>query len=90
MRVLRNGLLAIAGSAAILYALDDLYARFRHAPFADIHIDRYLAVAEKFNKISYERTTSITQRCVYSIFPHFGYRPCWYVTRHTLQFIKIG
>jgi hypothetical protein len=55
-----------------------------------VHVDRVLAVAEKFNKIDYERSTPITQRCVYSLFPHFGHNPCWYVTRHTLIIIKVG
>ena len=27
---------------------------------------------------------------VYSIFPHFGHNPCWYVTRHTVRYIRIG
>jgi hypothetical protein len=76
--------------AAVIYVGDDLYARWRHEPYADVHIDRILAVSEKFNKIDYERTDPVTERCVYSLFPHFGHNPCWYVTRHTLRFIKIG
>ena len=90
MRILWKALLAPVAFVIVLYAFDDLYARFRNAPFADVHIDRYLAVSEKFNKIAYERTTPVTERCVYSIFPHFGDSPCWYLTRHTLRFIKIG
>jgi hypothetical protein len=74
----------------VVYGCDDVYARLRHEPYADVHIDRVYAVAEKFNKIDYERTTPITERCVYSLFPHFGHNPCWYVTRHTLIFIKVG
>jgi hypothetical protein len=76
--------------AAVIYVGDDLYARWRHEPYADVHIDRILAVTEKLNKIDYERTDPVTERCVYSLFPHFGHNPCWYVTRHTLRFIKIG
>ena len=73
-----------------VYGCDYLYARLRHEPFLDVHVDRVLAVAEKFNKIDYARTTPITERCVYSLFPHFGHNPCWYVTRHTLIIIKVG
>jgi hypothetical protein len=90
MRIVLKILAAAALLAIAIYGCDDLYARLRHAPFADVHIDRYLAVAEKFNKIDYERTDPITERCVYSLFPHFGYNPCWYVTRHTLRFINVG
>jgi hypothetical protein len=74
----------------VVYGCDDIYARLRHEPYADVHIDRVLAVSEKFNKIDYERTSPITERCVYSLFPHFGHNPCWYATRHTLIFVKVG
>jgi hypothetical protein len=90
MRLITKILIDTALVVGGAYGVDDLYARFRHEPYADVHIDRYLAVAEHFNKVHYERTDPITQRCVYSLFPHFGYNPCWYVARHTLQFIKIG
>jgi hypothetical protein len=74
----------------VIYGCDDLYARVRHEPFADVKIERMLAVAEHFNKINYERIDPITERCVYSLFPHSGHNPCWYVNRHTVQVIKIG
>jgi len=74
----------------LAYGCDDLYARFRHEPFADVHVDRVYAVSEKFNQIDYVRSTPITERCVYTLFPHFGHNPCWYVTRHTLRIIKVG
>jgi hypothetical protein len=90
MRLAFKILIATALLTLFAYGCDDLYARLRHEPFADIHIDRFLAVAEKFNKIGYEPTSPITERCVYSLFPHFGHNPCWYVTRHTVKFIKIG
>lgn len=90
MRVFLKILTAAVLFTLVTYGCDDLYARWRHEPYADIHIDRYLAVAEKFNKIDYERATPITERCIYSLFPHFGHNPCWYVTRHTLRFIPVG
>jgi hypothetical protein len=83
----------LAGSillAVFAYGCDDLYAHARHEPFADVHVDRVYAVAEKFNQIDYVRSTPITERCIYSLFPHFGHDPCWYVTRHTLRIIKVG
>lgn len=89
-RLFKRASLALVGFAAVLYSTDYLYARFRPAPFADVHIERFLAVAEHFNKIGYERTTPVTERCVYSLFPHFGNAPCWYLTRHTVRFVKIG
>jgi hypothetical protein len=87
-------LLKVVAGAVLLtllgYGCDDLYARFRHEPFADVHVDRVYAVSEKFNQIDYVRSTPVTERCVYAMFPHFGHNPCWYVMRHTLRIIKVG
>jgi hypothetical protein len=90
MRILWKVLLAVVAFAAAAYGCDFLYAKFRPAPTADVHIDQYLAISQKFNKIDYERTDPVTERCVYSIFPHFGSSPCWYLMRHTLRFVKVG
>jgi hypothetical protein len=90
MRILWRTLFAAVALAMLAYGCDYLYARLRPAAFADVHVDRYLAIAQKFNKIDYERTDAVTERCVYSMFPHFGYSPCWYLMRHTLRFIKVG
>jgi hypothetical protein len=90
MRILFKAVAAAALLTLVAYGCDDVYARLRHQPYADIHIDRFLAVAEKFNKIDYERTDPVTERCVYALFPHFGYSPCWYVTRHTVRMISVG
>jgi hypothetical protein len=30
------------------------------------------------------------QDCVYSLFPHFGDSPCWYLSRHTRQQVNVG
>jgi hypothetical protein len=90
MRILWRALLAVIALAIVAYGCDYLYARFRPAQFADVHIDRILAIAQHFNKINYERTDPVTERCVYSMFPHFSYTPCWYLMRHNLRIIKIG
>jgi len=89
-RLILKILMGLLAMTAVTYAFDNLYVLMRQNPYADVKIDRYYAVAEKFNKIDYERTDPITERCVYSLFPHKGYNPCWYVTRHTLRFIKVG
>ena len=90
MRILRKVLLGASVLGVCLFICDYLYALVRHDPFANVHIDRVLAVREKFNKITYERTDPVMERCVYSLFPHFGSKPCWYVKRHTMRFIDIG
>jgi hypothetical protein len=92
-RIFKIGFKILAAAVLLIlliYGCDDLYARLRHEPFADIHVDRVYAVSEKFNQIDYVRSTPVTERCIYSLFPHAGHNPCWYVTRHTLRIIKVG
>jgi hypothetical protein len=90
MRILLKALFAAAAFVILVYAFDYIYARVRKAPFASVRIDQYYAVTEKFNMTAYERGTAVTERCVYSLFPHFGNSPCWYLMRHTLRYIKVG
>ena len=90
MRILWKVLLTTLALAIGVYALDYVCARIRKNPFANVHIDQFYAVTEKFNMIAYERGTPVNERCVYSIFPHFGNKPCWYLMRHTLRYIKVG
>jgi hypothetical protein len=90
MRILLKILIGVLLLTVVAYGMDDLYARWRHEPYADVRVNRILAVAQKFNKIDYEITDPITVRCVYSLFPHFGHNPCWYVIRHTTIVINVG
>jgi hypothetical protein len=44
----------------------------------------------RWNETEYSVAGAGNQKCVYSLFPHFGYNPCWYVNRHPMQYINIG
>ncbi len=51
-------------------------------PFESPKALRVLAIPEKNGKTEYEidaRNPEQTVTCVHSIFPHYGYSPCWYV-----------
>jgi len=89
-RFLFRGAILLAAAAAVAWGIDYVYAKLRHAPFADVKVERVLVVQEKFNKVEYDRTDPTTERCVYSLFPHFGDAPCWYLTRHSTQFVKVN
>jgi hypothetical protein len=89
-RILIRTALGIAAVTAVAYGIDDVYVRIRHAPYADVTVNRVLVVQENFNKTEYDRTDPATERCVYSLFPHSGHNPCWYVMRHTNQFVKVN
>jgi hypothetical protein len=89
-RKLIRVLIGLVVAAAVAYGIDDGYVRVRHEPWADVSVNRVLVVKENFNKVEYDRTDPSTERCVYALFPHSGHNPCWYVMRHTTQFVKVN
>lgn len=80
----RAALLLALGSAAI-YAGDAGYSALRPR-FDSVRVERFYTVHEKFNKVSYVPNGVADVRCIRALFPHAGSNPCWYVTRHRLQF----
>jgi len=75
---------------AIAYAYD--YASVRRRmnaqktgdPFDVVTYPHLLAIPQKGNKVDYEldaQSPIVSDPCVHSLFPHFGYTPCWIVRR---------
>jgi hypothetical protein len=89
--------LRISGVAAVLllftYAGDYLSVRYKipngRDPFSAVTIQPYYAIHEKNGRTEFDFAQPQTQVCVRSLFPHFGYAPCWYVSRHTDKRIDI-
>jgi hypothetical protein len=86
--ILKRFILSVAGCVAIVYAADFFYFRLRmfHPkpgnPFETLKTLRVLAIPEKNGKTEYEvdaQNPEQTVTCVHSLFPHYGYSPCWYV-----------
>jgi hypothetical protein len=82
--------LAILILLAVLFVYDDLSVRHRISaqkhgdPFDTVTYPRLLEIPQKGNHVEYTLdalSPMETQPCVHSIFPHFGYTPCWYVSR---------
>jgi hypothetical protein len=93
MKLVRRILAGAIVAVCLLYAGDDLSARFRipgnRDPFGTVHVDRYYAIPEKNNKVEFRRADPETVTCVYSLSPHFGYSPCWYARRTTRKRIDM-
>jgi hypothetical protein len=79
---------ALVGALLLAYVGDSLWFRVRKIhpkaadPLESFTGPRVLAIPEKGNKTSYEidqQNPEQSVTCVHSIFPHAGYRPCWYV-----------
>ena len=80
---------AIAASVVLLYAGDYCSLRFQipggRPQFGQVTVNPLYAIHVKNGKIQYEPGQQETDTCVHSLFPHFGYPPCWYLTKHTMQ-----
>jgi hypothetical protein len=84
-------LIALVSLAAV-YAADDLSVRYRiprsRQLLGSVTIQRYDAISEKNNKTEFVFEEPVVQTCVRSLFPHLGYQPCWYLSRHSEQRIN--
>ena len=76
----------------LIYAYDFLSVRHRMSaqkpgdPFDTVSYPHLLAIPVKGNKVDYELDAVNpieTDPCVHSIFPHYGYTPCWYVLQRS-------
>ena len=74
--------------AALLYAGDELWARYRGRPTEQLKIDHVYTELNHFNELEYSAGKESVETCVDALLPHFGDPPCWYLRRHTLQ--RIG
>lgn len=94
---MKNAALRIGGAvvllASLIYAGDYLSVRYRSMrgrdPFSTVTIQPYYAIHEKNGRTEFDFAEPQTETCVRSLFPHSGYRPCWYVNRHTDKRIDI-
>jgi hypothetical protein len=76
----------------IVYFCDDLSVRY-HIPrtrqsYGTVTVQRFAAIPEKNGKTEFAVEGPVTQTCVHSLFPHLGYQPCWYLSRHSEQRIN--
>jgi hypothetical protein len=77
---------------AAAYGYDYASVRWRMSaqkpgdPFDVVTYPHLLAIPLKGNKVDYEldaQSPMESDPCVHSLFPHFGYIPCWYVRRRS-------
>jgi len=84
----------VAAAGALLYGGDYLALRLRipgnREPFGAVDVQRSYTVPLKSGRTEYYFDPPVPQRCVNSLFPHFGSPPCWYLRRHTRQVVNTG
>jgi hypothetical protein len=78
---------------ALVYGGDWMSLRYRvwrhREVFGRVSVTPVYVIHEKNGKTEYQYNSPQDQVCVHSLFPHFGYSPCWYVNRHTEKQIDI-
>ena len=93
-RALAWGALLLGGLGAAVFAGDDALLRYRVAahrdPFAVVMVQPYYAVRLKSGKTEFLFQEPRAERCVNSLFPHFGQAPCWYARHHRERRTEIG
>ena len=73
-RALGGLVLAVVGA----YLVDGAIAKARGAgAFKQVQVQPYYAVPMKDGKTEFMMLDPETDTCIRSLFPHFGYRPCW-------------
>ena len=74
---------------SLLYAGDYLSLRYRiraaRDPYGTVTVRHYYALHKSRNKTDFMFADPENQVCVRSLFPHFGYTPCWYLSRNSEQ-----
>jgi hypothetical protein len=87
---LKQIVLALVLLLAFVYSVDALSVRHRMSaqksgdPIDVITYPHILAIPQKGNKVEYALDAQApleSVSCVHSLFPHYGYTPCWYVKR---------
>ena len=78
--------IAAMASLTIVYAGDYGLVRYRAAqtstsPFKTTGFRPTYAVPRKDGKDEFDFGDPETEVCVHSLFPHFGYSPCWYAKK---------
>jgi hypothetical protein len=81
-----------------LYASDELSFQYKvHSlrsgnAFGAVDMQRLLAIQLKGGKVQYtldQQQPAQMQKCVYSLFPHAGFSPCWYLLRQSRKPIPL-
>jgi len=90
---LKRILLTALVSLCVLYIGDYVFLRYKMAknrtPFGAVTVQSYYAVPQKSRKTEFYFDQPETLPCVHSLFPHFGYSPCWYLNRRKAKPIKV-
>ena len=88
-RIFVASILTVVGAVALTYGVDYLVLRVRAATnrnaYGSVTVNHYTAVLQKNGKTTLTFDLPQPWTCVNSLFPHQGWLPCWYLSRHPDQ-----
>jgi hypothetical protein len=87
-RIAAFGLLGAVAAALLAYSGDFAVFRYRAAKgngYGAVTVNHYTAVLQKNGKTTLTFDPPTPWTCVNSLFPHQGWLPCWYLSRHPDQ-----
>ena len=77
---------------AVAAGCEDLVLRFRlHHGAGRAVVDQvtvYDAAEQKGGRVEIYFDHPLARDCVHALFPHFGYPPCWYAGRRSIELIS--
>src|SRR6516165_6059922 len=75
---------ALLIAAALAYLGDSLYIRHKVASATSAGLGNvrfYYATRLKNGKLNIYQDSPQNEVCVHALFPHYGYKPCWFASR---------
>lgn len=87
-RIVKVALVVLCAATVLIYVGDYATARVRlsrSSALATVNVARMVAIPQKSGKTEFEYVGAEAVSCVRSIFPHFGYVPCWWASRNTIK-----
>ena len=84
---LQRIILGVLVAAFLLYGGDYAILKVRGSSGLST-VNLILGTPMKDGRIQIFTGANQTETCVRSLFPHFGYRPCWYVRQNATQLVE--
>jgi len=88
-RIVVTEIVTVVGASALAFGLDYAVFRIRAAAnrnaYGAVTVNHYTAVLQKNGKTTLTFDPPQPWTCVNALFPHQGWLPCWYLSRHPEQ-----
>jgi len=88
-RAFLGGLIAVLAAVGLAFGIDYCVFRVRAGAnwnaYGSVTVNHYYAVAKKNGKTEFIFDPPQSWTCVHALFPHAGWSPCWYLSRHPEQ-----